>query len=299
MRIEITSLQDYLFPATPKQENIVAAIVNPLRWPRRSPNLNEFLAKNNPDWVLVCKKNVPQELHDVMPYLVRLRKNNELTRQILEQIPTEGVILLKASLHTNLEIIAGHLCTLSDMTLPDNTNVWLRYYEPYVLNCIIAMADNEQRAAIFGSAITEFILPDIYDSLINLEVYVPPEKMTLKKETKLLLHPWQIEKLYEAEHEQFLKKTASAIISDENSLFYKTELKVIMQKTGEVKLFAEDNGIVQYEIVRDTIMLASEFGWGWHLFPAVTGIIKGATGQKNKYDALRAYLFSRNQGSVR
>jgi hypothetical protein len=64
------------------------------------------------------------------------------------------------------------------------------------------------------------------------------------------------------------------------------------RQTNLILNFAEKQGITEYNILQDVILLSTEFGWDWPCWPNVSAVMEEQSDQDDKFSALKQYLYT-------
>jgi Domain of unknown function (DUF4123) len=115
----------------------------------------KLLASDVPN-VCLYEGNIPRELAEVAPYLVKLRKDDRFTRQLLDSAwgKSWGVF---ASAPADLETLRRHFRRLLRAQDERERTLLFRYYDPRVLRVYLPTCTETELDALFGPLSAYFV----------------------------------------------------------------------------------------------------------------------------------------------
>lgn len=97
------------------------------------------------------------EIFVVAPHLVQLTEDGAALKWIGGGDRAAGAVFVRSQ--AEILHVAAHFQALGLARLPDGRIGYLRYYDPRVLRRLLNGNSAEQRSALFGQVVTDFVLP--------------------------------------------------------------------------------------------------------------------------------------------
>lgn len=128
-----------------------------------------MLEESDASFLCVFTGRLDPEVAVTAPYLVELREDDDLFDEIFDDGWGEARGIFFVSDY-RLRSVRRHLRSLTYAEMPDGEIVIFRFYDPRALRKFMPLATPEQREAMFGGVIGEFVLEnEVGDGLIVYE----------------------------------------------------------------------------------------------------------------------------------
>ena len=154
----IQSLQNQLFFTT-------AANVFVILDGASVPLLLEQLERYQPEYDCLYRGQLTRDLAEVVPYLVRLEKDSELLKWILEQGYGQhwGIFAVAP---VNLRILRQHFRHLLTIQDPDGNSFYFRFYDPRVFRVYLPTCHTREKQQLFGPVIRYLVEDEDQDQAL-------------------------------------------------------------------------------------------------------------------------------------
>jgi len=249
-----------LWPDGEKADILVAAILDPIQW----PTLQDELARNQADWLLVDTGWNSTTHADVLPYIVRLSPECSVTRQIFEKAGEEIGIFLRAKGNPEalLSVLAKYYALVPNMQLPDGEATFLRYYDPHVFRAFMPIATEGQRALLYGIQVQDFWAEDITTG--KYEHFSRPGKLSEACSTPSKLSNWQLAALLEAQYQKFIEALQDHILSKYSPVPNRETINKILIEIATAIDVAKSHGFVSRREIAQFVEYADRFGFDFY-----------------------------------
>lgn len=115
------------------------------------PELPQRLFTSGLDYVCLYRGEIPDDLAQVAPYLVALKRDDRFTAWILEQgWGFNWGIYARADSQIDMKEIRKHFRTLLKVEYPDGKSRYFRFYDPRVLGDVLPLCNSEELSKLFG-----------------------------------------------------------------------------------------------------------------------------------------------------
>lgn len=115
------------------------------------PELRQRLHAAGLDFVCLYRGEIPDDLAQVAPYLVALKRDDRFTAWILEQgWGNAWGIFARVNSEIGLKDIRKHFRTFLKVEYPDGKPRYFRYYDPRVLSDVLPLCNSEELSKLFG-----------------------------------------------------------------------------------------------------------------------------------------------------
>lgn len=119
------------------------------------PGLLNQLSEKQPEHACLYRGEIPPDLAECAPYLVRLDPQADFTQWVLENGWGKhwGVFAVtSADLHT----VRKHFRTFLVVKSPEGKRLYFRYYDPRVLRVYLPTCNPDESKAVFGPVLSYF-----------------------------------------------------------------------------------------------------------------------------------------------
>ena len=155
MSLPLSLLGEALFtfpPGNGPVKQCVGAVVNV----HRAPAARAWIAASGLEHYFLHEGIPPEDLLDLVPYVVELETENQIQGEMLQLINEDNVIFFRGRPGQDLASLTAHLVGLRQVKMPDGEYGFLRFHEPYVLDILLSSTSSEQREAIFAGKMEAF-----------------------------------------------------------------------------------------------------------------------------------------------
>jgi hypothetical protein len=115
------------------------------------PNLLDRLyAHPQPEFACLFRGELPADVAEVAPYLVRLERDSEMLQWIVSAWGKAWGIFVVAPDTLDLAAVRRHLRKLNLVSGADGSTLMFRYYDPRVMRTFLPLSEPQQRLDVFG-----------------------------------------------------------------------------------------------------------------------------------------------------
>ncbi len=134
------------------------------------PELPQRLESSGLEHVCLYRGEIPDDLAQVAPYLVRLKYNHEFTKRILEQGWGHAwCIYVSVDDEVGFHNLRKHFRTFLKVEHPDGGAMNFRYYDPRIMRLYLPTCNAEEQRIMFGSLHAYMMEGDAPDRLLSFE----------------------------------------------------------------------------------------------------------------------------------
>lgn len=131
------------------------------------PELLARLEENEPEHTCLFRGELPFDLAETAPYLVKLEANSIFSKWLIEKS-----ISIPCCIYTHSDkgflVMRKHFRSLIDAELPDGEVVHFRYYDPRVLLVYLPTCTEEEKEIMYGEFIHGYLLMESDNDKIEL-----------------------------------------------------------------------------------------------------------------------------------
>lgn len=249
-------------PALPQPRFQLTAILDPVLW----PELDRLLEREKAEWAFLCAQSVSGEAAPVLPRCVRLQPKTALADAVLGRLHGCRGILVRTALGRDASALGAVVAGLSPMThavLPDGDSVWFRFYDAPLLGDYLTVADECQKAALYGAHVESFWRgtprPGQYRAFLRPPGLRPP----VRPPHAVRITPEQMEAMGELRFQRFLDELADAL-AQEPGLPAGADLR---QQVERAAARAEGLGLAGSANIAAYVKIEARCGWNAPLTP--------------------------------
>lgn len=237
-------------------ENQLVAIVDPCVF----PEIDTMLYDNYIEFTLLTTEYPSSDLLPVLPRVFPLGSEVPVTR-IIERFGDGVGFMLSCKKSWDISAVTAHLSNLCNTVDPGGKPVWVRFYDPYVMNIILNTSSTSLYSSIFGDNIDMFIVEDVLHEQYN--IYCKKEEKEKKYEC-IQFTPEFIERLDKEHYELFLynlNKYYFTSVVPYLASAQKDEAKIYIK---EHVFAAEQLGFQSMGHLFRFLKMAFRHGWGFY-----------------------------------
>lgn len=115
------------------------------------PELPQRLHASGLEFVCLYRGEIPDDLAQVAPYLVALKRDDKFTAWVFEQGWGKAWgVFARADAEISLKDIRKHFRTFLKVEFPDGKSRYFRYYDPRVLREYLPTCNSDELSKLFG-----------------------------------------------------------------------------------------------------------------------------------------------------
>ena len=148
------------------------------------PDLPQRLHASGLEHICLYRGKIPDDLAQVAPYLVVLKRDDEFTRYILELGWGKAWgIYARADTERGLQEIRKHFRTFLMVERPNGGPMYFRYYDPRIMRVYLPTCNREEQRIVFGPLHSYVIEDDAPERLMRFytrQTHVIVESVAIK-----------------------------------------------------------------------------------------------------------------------
>lgn len=132
------------------------------------PDLPQRLHTSGLEYICLYRGQIPDDLAQVAPYLVMLKRDDNFTKFILEQGWGKAWgIYARAEATIGLQGIRRHFRTFLMVERPGGGPMYFRYYDPRIMRVYLPTCNRDEQRIVFGPLDSYVIEDDAPDRLMR------------------------------------------------------------------------------------------------------------------------------------
>lgn len=130
------------------------------------PKLQDQIFDDEPEYRCLYTGNLPDDILDVAPWVVRLEEESPFTEWVLEEGWGNhwGIFALT---NVNIQGMRKHLRTLIVVESPEGQNLIFRFYDPRVMRIFLPTCNKAQLRAMFGPIKNLYLEGDEAENMLS------------------------------------------------------------------------------------------------------------------------------------
>lgn len=267
-----------------KKHGISLAMVNLYR----EPELKDWLVQRNLEWFYLYKGLPPEEILDMVPAVFVMEADHPFQERLEALLDHESCIFLKIQPGKDPFAAASHLSGLTQARLPEGKEAWLRFYEPWVLETLLGIADFPMLTKLYGDIVQSFWIPMKYRAACSL--HEATEGLPPSSPGFLELSPGHYEKILEAQQEHFVAKLSHRLRQERSPSVEILQGKNLEEYVEETLDHAVLHGITGRKNMTDFVLFAGVHGLHWYHEERIREILHTKESQEKKMRRIKLQL---------